>query len=104
MMTSFIYLWRGILAAGDDWPVVVHNLVKVRVVWRRMTRIISRERARPRVSGFFFKSAVRSMLFFGADTWVVTPHMGRVLGGFQYQVAQQLTGRIMWRKSDRKWE
>ena len=42
----------------------------------------------------FFKSIFQSVLLFGAETWVLTPHMGWVLGGFQYQVAQQLTGHL----------
>ena len=46
-----------------------------------MSRILIREGARPRVSGFFFKSIVQAVLLFGAYTWVVTPHMGWVLGG-----------------------
>ena len=52
------------------------------VLWR-MSRILSREGARLRVSGFFFKSLVQSVLLFGAETWVVTPRIGQVLGGFQ---------------------
>ena len=82
MVTSFRYPGRVILAAYEDWPAVIQNLAKARAVWRRVTRILSREGARPRVSGFFFKAVVQSVLLFSAETWVVTPHMGRVLGGF----------------------
>ena len=46
------------------------------------------EGAEPRVSRFFFKSIIQSVLLFGAETWVVTPRMGLLLGGFQDQVAQ----------------
>ena len=65
IVTSFRYLGRVILEADDDWPAVVRNLENVRTVWRRMTRILIRERAEPRVSMFFFKSAVRSVMLFG---------------------------------------
>ena len=44
-----------------------------------MSRILIREGARPRVSGFLFKSAVQSVLLFGAETWVVIPCMRRVI-------------------------
>ena len=44
------------------------------------------------------------MLLFGAETWVVIPNMGRVLGGLQYQLIKQLTGRLTWRGLDRSWE
>ena len=44
------------------------------------------------------------MLLFGVDMWVVTPPMGRVLGGFQDQVARRLMGRLPQRRSDRIWD
>ena len=56
------------------------------------------------MSGFFFKAVVQALLIFGAETWVVTLRMGRFLGEFQDQVAPHLTGRLMQRKTDGKWE
>ena len=56
------------------------------------------------MSVFFFKAVVQEVLLFGAGTRVVTPRMGRVLGGFQYQVEQPLIGRIPRRREDGKWE
>ena len=72
-----------------------------RTVWSRMERILSRGGggARQRMSVFFFKAVVHSVLLFGADTCVVTPCMVRVLGSYQYQVARQLTGCL-----PRRWE
>ena len=58
MATSFIYLGRVILVTDDDWPEVVRNLSLASALWKRMTQILSREEAAPRVSGFFFKSMV----------------------------------------------
>ena len=104
MVTSFRYMGIVILAADDNWPAVVQNLTKARAVWRRMIRILSREGESPRVSIFFFKYFVQSVLIFGAETWVVTPCMGQVLGGFQDQVTGRLTGRPPWRQSDGKWD
>ena len=83
IVTSFIYLGRVILAADDNWPAVILNLVKVRAVWRRTTRILIREGTRLRMSVFFFKSVIHLVFLFGAETWVVTPFIGRVLGGFK---------------------
>ena len=76
---------------------------QARAVWKRMTRILSREGAELQVSVFFFKAVVQDMLIFGSETWVVTPRMGRVMGDFQDQVAQRLTGRIKQQKTERKW-
>ena len=49
MVTCFKYLGRVISAAENDWPVVVRNLTKARVVWQRLKMILSRERAALRV-------------------------------------------------------
>ena len=66
-------------------------------------RILSREGAAPRVFGFFFKATVQAVLLFGSETWVVTPRMGKSLGGVQFQVARRLTGRLPRRTPYRKW-
>ena len=100
MVTSFKYLGRVILAADDELSEVVQNIVKAQMVWRRMSRILRREVERPRVSVFFFKSIVQSVLLFGAETWVVTPHMGWDLGGFQDQVTRRIMGRLPQRSLD----
>ena len=101
-VTSFRYLGWVISVADDEWPAVVKNLSQARAVWKRMKRTLSRERVEPQVSGFFFKDVVQAVLLFGSETWAVTPSMGRALGGFQYQVARRMMGRIPWRKPDEK--
>ena len=92
------------MAEDNDWPAVVMYLSRSREVWKRVTRILSREGVEPRVSGFFFQAVVGLVLLFGSETLVVTPHMGRALGGFQYQVAQILEGWLPWQITDGKWE
>ena len=55
------------------------------------------------MSGLFFKAVIQVVLIFGPETWVVTPCMGKALGGFQTQVTRQLTVHIPRRTMDRKW-
>ena len=57
----------------------------------------------PQVSGFFFKAVIQAVLLFRAETLVVTPRMGKALGGVQTQVVRRLTEMIVWRTTDRKW-
>ena len=51
------------------------NLYRARVLWRSMTRILSREGVAPRVYILFLKvvvqevQAVQAVLLFGLDTW-----------------------------------
>ena len=104
MAPSSKYLGRVILMADNYWPAVIWNLVKVRDFWRSMTGILIREGARPQVSRFFLKSVIQSVFLFGAETGVVTPCMGQFLGGFQDQVARLLTGQLLRRRLDGKWE
>ena len=71
---------------------------------KRMTRILIRKGAEPWVSVFLFKAVVQAVLLCDSETWVVTPHMGRLLRGFQDQVAQWMTGWLAQQKNDGKWE
>ena len=95
---------RVLLAVYNDWSEMMRNMTKARAVWQKMLMILIREGARPRVSGFLFKAIVQSVLLFRGETWVVTPRMGWVLGGFQYQVARKLTGWIPHQGLDGRWE
>ena len=54
------------------------------------------------MSGFVFKAVAQSVLLFGAETWVFTPHMGRVLGCSQDQVAWKMNMWIPVKRLDGK--
>ena len=58
MVTYFRYLGRVILAADNNWPEVVKKLSRSRDICRRMVRILCREGASLRVSGFFLKTVI----------------------------------------------
>ena len=75
MVPSFKYLGRVLSTADNDWPAVIQNPAKARMVWQRMSSILSREGVRPQVSIFLFKSIVQMVLLFGAETWAVTPRI-----------------------------
>ena len=96
VVTSFKYLERVISMLDDDWMTVIRNILKARTVWWIMSKILSREGVRPRVSVFFFKSIIQLVLLFDADSWVVTPHMVWDLRGFQDYMTRRLTGRLSW--------
>ena len=103
MVTSFKYLGRLILETEDNWLAVVKNLAWVKTVWSRMSRILSREVAAPRVSSLFFKAVIQAVLIFGSETWVVTPRMGKALGGFQTQVSRRMMGQLPLRTTNGTW-
>ena len=81
------------MAEGNDWPVVVRNLRRVRQKWARMTRVLSREGEDARTSGKIYLAVIKSVLLYRSETWVLTPHIQRVLGGFHHRVTRRLTVR-----------
>ena len=64
---------------------------------------MGREGATARISGAFFKAVVQQVLLFGAETWVVTPKMERVLSGFLHGAVRRLTGRQARRGKNGAW-
>ena len=71
----------------DYWLAVVGKIGKVRNSWGKLSRILIREGADPKVSGHFYKAVAHAVLLFGAETWVITPWMERSLDRFQHRVA-----------------
>ena len=72
-------------AGENDWLAVVGNLGKARKSWGRLSRILSREGADPKLSVNFYKAVSQAVLLFGAETWVLTPRMERDLDSFHYR-------------------
>ena len=102
-VTSFKYLGWIIMESDDNWLVVVGNLWKARKGWLRLPRILVREGVKPRASGIFFKAVVQAVLIFRSEMWVMTPHMGRSLGGFKHSVSRRINGRQPQRMMEGSW-
>ena len=51
-----------------------------------------------------YKVLVQAVIIFGSETWILTPHMGQTLVGFQHKVAQQLMGKQTRRLPDGVWD
>ena len=54
-VTTFKYLGRVMKAGDYEWPVVVSNLQRASKIWRRLSQILIREGADPKVSGDFLR-------------------------------------------------
>ena len=57
-------------------------------------------RGRQESVGKSFKAVVQQVLLFGAETWVLTPRIDRVLDPFMHGTARQ----IKWRQPRRGWD
>ena len=56
-----------------------------------LTWVLIRKGADARTPGQIYLVVVQAVLLYGSDTWVLTPHMQRVLGGFHHRVARRMT-------------
>ena len=99
----FKYLGRVLAAEDDNWPVVVRNLRHARQKWARLSWVLSREGVDSRTLGHIYLVVVQLVPIYGSETWVLTPHMQRVLGGFRHRMACRITGRQPRNGQDRFW-
>ena len=74
-VSYFRYLGRLLTATDDDFPEVAGNILKARVSWGRLARVLGREGADPKVSRSFYTAVTQQFLLFGAETWVLTRKM-----------------------------
>ena len=73
-VTSFKYLGRVLTAADDGYPEVVGNLQKARESWTRLTRILGRKGASPRVPGMFSRQSAGGDFIWVGDVGSDPPH------------------------------
>ena len=69
----------------------------------RLTRVLIRELTDSRTSGQIYLAVVQLVMIDGSETWVMTPHTGRVLGGFHHRVARRMPWTKPWRGGDGVW-
>ena len=92
-VTSFKYLGRVLAKEDGNCPEVVRNLWRARQKWLWLTHVLIEEGADDRKSEHIYLLLVQSVLLYGSEKWVMTPHMQRVLGVFHHRVARRLTGK-----------
>ena len=83
-----------LMATDDNWPEVIANIQKARKSCSRMDLILGWEVADTRILGHIYIEVVESILLFGLEIWLVTPHIKRILGGFHQSVVQRILRNI----------
>ena len=101
---TFKYMGRVLTAGDDDWLAVVGKLGKARRSWGRLSRVLGREGADPKVSRKFYTAVSQAVLLFGEEIWVLNPRMEKALDSFQFRVARRITGRQTRRKKYGSWD
>ena len=103
-VTVFRYLIWVLTTVDDDWIAVVGNLGKSRNSWGRLSGILIREGADPKVSVNFHKAVAQAVLLSWAERWVPTPRMDQALDSFHHRFKRRITGRHPLRRGDGIWE
>ena len=99
-LRSFKYPGRLLTVVEYYWPSVIVNLHNLRKIWYHLSRILGGEGADPRITGRFYLVVVQASLIFGAETWVMTPRIGRLLGIFHHRVVRIIVGKQSRRHLD----
>jgi len=92
---EFKYLGRITSDDDDDLPAVRENMKKARKRWARVSRVLTRNGASPKMMGKFYTAVVQSVLLYGSETWVLSEKMRRMLEGFHNRCARQMTKRFI---------
>ena len=103
-LMAFKYFGRILTASENDWTTVVAYLRKYRRKCARIYRILGQEAAAMQMSEKFLKTVVQSVLLFGYEMWLVTPHMVRTLGRLHHRVSHWITGKQPRQLPDSGWE
>ena len=68
--------------SDDDWLEVVRNLSRAQQKWAQLTRVLGRVGVDAWTLGMLYAAVVQAVFLDGSETWVMTPRIGRDLGGF----------------------
>jgi hypothetical protein len=102
-VNEFKYLGRILDNKDSDIPAVEQNLRKARQKWGRISRILSKESAKPRVMASFYKAIVQSVLLYGSESWVISERTLLKLRSFHRRCARYITGRHIRENDDGSW-
>ena len=92
-VSAFKYMVRVLSASDDDWPAVIRNLRRARQKWACLSRMLGWEGVYSQTSGMFYTAVVQEILLYGLEAWVMSPRIGKALGGFHHWLIRRLMGR-----------
>ena len=81
------------MVSDDNWLTVVQNLRRLRQKWSRLSRVLSREGVDDWILGKIYVVLVQAVLLYRSETWLMTPYIRRLHGGFHYKVVSRLMER-----------
>ena len=87
----------------SDTMAVSQNILKARVRWGQLSRLLTRHGASRKIMGLFYKATVQSVLLYGAETWTLTQPLLRLLRSFHHRCARYLARMTHTQLEDGTW-
>ena len=91
-VSSFRYLGKTLSSTDNDWPAVGWNLWRAQEKWGQLTKILGREGADKRMTGWFYVAVEQAVLLFEFETWFLTPWFEKSLTGFHHRLPRRMAG------------
>lgn len=102
-VNTFRYLGRILSDDDSDLPAVTRNIQRAKAKWAMLHRLLSREGADKRTSGFFYKAVVQAVLLYGSETWALTQEMYKPLAAFHHRAARYIARQHISKSGDDHW-
>ena len=96
----FKYLGRIMARSDSDWPAIMSQLKKARSRWGSLARLLARDGATPRITGFFYKAATQAVLLYGCESWVLTDQVWKTLESFHNRAARRIARKMAYKVGD----
>jgi len=79
------------------------NLRRARCKWHKLSKLLHREGANPRIFGMFCKAVVQTVSLFGCESWTLTDAMWTVLKGFHHRAVRRVADMMACRGPGGGW-
>jgi len=99
----FKYLGCWMSMDDSDTMAVSQNILKARVRWGQLSRLLTRRGASRKIMGLFYKATIQAVLLYGAETWTLTQPLLRLLRSFHHRCARYLARMSNTQLADGTW-
>ena len=103
IVREFKYLGRIINEKNEDDTAIKKNLEKAQSIWRRLSKLLSREGANPPIMARIYRTVVESILLYGSESWEYNKKQIKMLENFNKRCARTITKKFIHPNKDGTW-
>jgi len=87
----------------SDWGTLCTDLRRASCKWCKLSKLLHREGANPRIFGMFCKAVGPTVSLFGCESWTMTDAMWTVLKGFHHRAVRTMVDMVACRGPGGGW-